>query len=97
MSHTHTQVAEQTLKMFDNLNPDRHVETSACTKVCLCVCVCITIIHFKYVFTVLMFWRNTRTRMKRYTQIIYMLSQSKDTIDNPAALFARITQCELGI
>ncbi len=29
-----------------------------------------------------------QTRMKRYTQIIYMLSQSKDAIDNPAALFA---------
>ncbi len=28
--------------------------------------------------------------MKRYAQIIYMLSQCKDAIDNPAALFARM-------
>ncbi len=28
--------------------------------------------------------------MKRYAQMIYMLSQCKDAIDNPAALFARI-------
>ncbi len=34
--------------------------------------------------------RSHQTRMKRYAQIIYMLSQCKDAIDNPAALFARI-------
>ncbi len=28
--------------------------------------------------------------MKRYAQMIYMLSQCKDVIDNPAALFARM-------
>ncbi len=34
--------------------------------------------------------RSHQTRMKRYTQIIYMLSQCKDAIDNPAALSARM-------
>ncbi len=33
--------------------------------------------------------------MKRYAQMIYMLSQCKDAIDNPAALFARMRQREL--
>ncbi len=33
--------------------------------------------------------------MKRYARIIYMLSQYKDAIDNPAALFARMRRCEL--
>ncbi len=28
--------------------------------------------------------------MKRYVRMIYMLSQCKDMIDNPAALFARM-------
>ncbi len=28
--------------------------------------------------------------MKRYARMIYMLSQCKDTIDNPAMLFAQI-------
>ncbi len=32
--------------------------------------------------------RSHQTRMNRYAQIIYMLSQCKDAIDNPAALFA---------
>ncbi len=32
--------------------------------------------------------RSYQTRMKRYARMIYMLSQCKDTIDNPAALFA---------
>ncbi len=35
-----------------------------------------------------------------YAQIIYMLSQCKDAIDNPAALFARmarITRCDLSV
>ncbi len=31
--------------------------------------------------------RSHQTRMKRYARMIYMLSQCKDTIDNPAALF----------
>ncbi len=34
--------------------------------------------------------RSHQTRMKRYTQIIYMLSQCKDAIDNPAAISARM-------
>ncbi len=32
--------------------------------------------------------RSHQTRMKGYVQMIYMLSQCKDAIDNPAALFA---------
>ncbi len=32
--------------------------------------------------------------MKRYTRMIYMLSQCKDAIDNPAMLFARMAQIE---
>ncbi len=35
--------------------------------------------------------------MKRYARIIYLLSQCKDAIDNPAALFARTTRCELSV
>ncbi len=34
--------------------------------------------------------RSHQTRMKRYARMIYMLSQCKDAIDNPAALFARM-------
>ncbi len=30
--------------------------------------------------------RSQQTRMKRYARMIYMLSQCKDAIDNPAAL-----------
>ncbi len=44
--------------------------------------------------------RSHQTRMKRYVRIIYMLSQCKDTIDNPVALFAwmaRIMRRELSI
>ncbi len=33
--------------------------------------------------------------MKRYAQIIYMLSQCKDAIDNPAARMARIERLAL--
>ncbi len=32
-----------------------------------------------------------------FARMIYMLSQCKDAIDNPAALFARITRCELSV
>ncbi len=32
--------------------------------------------------------RSHQKRMKRYAQMIYMLSQCKDAIDNPAVLFA---------
>ncbi len=42
--------------------------------------------------------RSHQTRMKRYARMIYMFSQCKDTIDNPAVLFAqmaRITRREL--
>ncbi len=38
--------------------------------------------------------RSHQTRMKRYAQIIYMLSQCKDAIDNTAALFARMRRHE---
>ncbi len=38
--------------------------------------------------------RSHRTRMKRYAWMIYMLSQCKDAIDNPAALFARMRRRE---
>ncbi len=38
--------------------------------------------------------RSHQTRMKRYTRTIYMLSQCKDAIDNPAALFARMRRIE---
>ncbi len=41
--------------------------------------------------------RSHQTRMMRIAQIIYMLSQCKDAIDNPAALFARITRRELSV
>ncbi len=39
--------------------------------------------------------RSHQTRMKRYAQMIYMLSQCKDAIDNYAALFARITMAQI--
>ncbi len=39
--------------------------------------------------------RSHQTRMKRYAQMIYMLSQCKDAIDNPAALLARMRRREL--
>ncbi len=35
--------------------------------------------------------------MKRYAQMIYMLSQCKDAIDNPAARMTRITRRELSV
>ncbi len=38
-----------------------------------------------------------QTRMKRYVQMIYMLSQCKDAIDNPAALFARMRRVSRAI
>ncbi len=38
--------------------------------------------------------RSHQTRMKRYARIIYMLSQWKDTIDNPAARKARVEKSE---
>ncbi len=38
--------------------------------------------------------RSHQTQMKRYAQMIYMLSQSKDAIDNPAALFVRMRRRE---
>ncbi len=41
--------------------------------------------------------RSHQTRMKRYVRMIYMLSQCKDAIDNPAALFAWITWRELSV
>ncbi len=41
--------------------------------------------------------RSHQTRMKWFTRMIYMLSQCKDAIDNPAALFARMRQCELSV
>ncbi len=34
--------------------------------------------------------RSHQTRIKRYARMIYMLSQCKDTIDNPEELFARM-------
>ncbi len=36
--------------------------------------------------------RSHQTWMKRYARIIYMLSQCKDAIDNPAAQMAQITR-----
>ncbi len=39
--------------------------------------------------------RSHQTRMKRYARMIYMLSQCKDAIDNPAALFTRMRRREL--
>ncbi len=42
--------------------------------------------------------RSHQTRMKHYVRMIYMLSQCKDAIDNPAALFERMRWrewCEL--
>ncbi len=41
--------------------------------------------------------RSHQTRMKSYAQMIYMLSQCKDAIDNPAARIARITWRELSV
>ncbi len=41
--------------------------------------------------------RSHQTRIKRYAQIIYMLSQCKDAIDNPAARMVRITRRELSV
>ncbi len=38
--------------------------------------------------------RSHQMQMKHYAQIIYMLSQCKDTIDNRAALFARMRRRE---
>ncbi len=38
--------------------------------------------------------RSHQTRMKHYAQIIYMLSQCKDAIDNPAELFERFAPVE---
>ncbi len=38
--------------------------------------------------------RSHQARMKRYARMIYMLSQSKDAIDNPAALFAQMRRRE---
>ncbi len=38
-----------------------------------------------------------RTRMTRIARMIYMLSQCKDAIDNPAALFARMRRRELRV
>ncbi len=39
--------------------------------------------------------RSHQTRMKRFARMIYMLSQCKDAIDKPAALFARMRRREL--
>ncbi len=39
--------------------------------------------------------RSHQTRMKRYAQIIYMLSQCKSAIDNLAALFARMRRTRI--
>ncbi len=44
--------------------------------------------------------RSHQTRMTRIARLIYMLSQCKDAIDNPAALFARMRRrewCELSV
>ncbi len=41
--------------------------------------------------------RSHQTRMKHYARMIYMLSQCKDSIDNPAALFVQMRQRELGV
>ncbi len=41
--------------------------------------------------------RSHQTRMTRIARLIYMLSQCKDAIDNPAALFARMRRRELSI
>ncbi len=41
--------------------------------------------------------RSHQTRMKRYAQIIHMLSQCKDAIDNPVALIAWMRRRELSI
>ncbi len=38
-----------------------------------------------------------QTRMKRYARMIYMLSQCKDAIDNPAALFTRMRRRDLSV
>ncbi len=40
-----------------------------------------------YLFLYFLKVRSHQMRMKRYAQMIYMLSQCKDAIDNPAALF----------
>ncbi len=39
--------------------------------------------------------RSHQMRMKHYAQMIYMLSQCKGEIDNPAALYARMVRREL--
>ncbi len=39
--------------------------------------------------------RSHQMRMKRYARMIYMLSQCKDAIDNPVALFAGMRRREL--
>ncbi len=52
-----------------------------------CLCCSFPLWHLKV--------RSHRTWMKRYAQMIYMLSQCKDAIDNPAALFARIRRHKL--
>ncbi len=46
--------------------------------------------HIAYIVKV----RSHQTRMKCYTQMIYMLTQCKDAIDNPAVLFARMRRRE---
>ncbi len=38
--------------------------------------------------------RSHQMWIKRYARMIYMLSQCKDAIDNPAALFAQMRRCE---
>ncbi len=38
--------------------------------------------------------RSHQMRMKRYLQMIYMLSQCKDAIDNPAVLMAQVEKSE---
>ncbi len=53
--------------------------------VCVCVCVC--------VLEMCILWlkvHSHQTQIKRYARMIYMLSQCKGAIDNPAALFARM-------
>ncbi len=41
--------------------------------------------------------RSHQTRMKRYAWMIYMLSQCKDAIENPAALFEWMRRRELSV
>ncbi len=48
-------------------------------------------------FTLSLKVRSHQTRMKHYARMIYMLSQCKDAIDNPVALFAWIMRRKLSV